>query len=219
MPTWLAFRGAASLAAEGPVVKQTVMTPTRYEGDPVKGSRFIVDIVSVTNESEARHTLASIGGEFPDASHHCWAWRIAQPAIERSSDDGEPSGSAGRPILAQLAGRDLVDTAAIVTRYFGGTKLGVGGLVRAYGGAVGHALDGLRLVPWITMTELCFDHDFAHTDAIERLVHEAAGTILDRSFTMSVSLHIRLPDAAIFDFASAIADLTAGAIVLENNDC
>ena len=107
-------------------MKQTVVTSTRYEGDPVKGSRFIVDIVSVTNESEARQALASVAGEFPDASHHCWAWRIALPAIERASDDGEPSGSAGRPILAQLVGRDLVDTAAIVTRYFGGTKLGVG---------------------------------------------------------------------------------------------
>jgi uncharacterized YigZ family protein len=130
-------------------VKQTVATASRHEGEQIKGSRFIVDIVSVAAESDARDALSAIAAEFADASHHCWAWRMATPSIERASDDGEPSGSAGRPILAQLAGRDLVDTAAIVTRYFGGTKLGVGGLVRAYGGAVGEALDTLRLLPWI----------------------------------------------------------------------
>ena len=195
-------------------MKQTVAAACRYEGERVKGSRFIVDIVSVASEADAHDALSAIADEFADASHHCWAWRIATPSIDRASDDGEPSGSAGRPILARLAGRNLVDTAAIVTRYFGGTKLGVGGLVRAYGGAVGEALDTLRLLPWIEMCEVRFEHDYSHTDAIERLTSETAGVILDRSFGESVMLHLRLPVISAHNFADAIADLTAGSIVL-----
>jgi uncharacterized YigZ family protein len=199
-------------------VKQTVAAACRYEGERVKGSRFIVDIVSVASESDAHDALSAITDEFADASHHCWAWRIATPSIDRASDDGEPSGSAGRPILARLAGRNLVDTAAIVTRYFGGTKLGVGGLVRAYGGAVDEALDTMRLFPWIEMCEVRFGHQYSHTDAIERLVGETNGIILDRFFGESVTLHLRLPIASARGFAAALADLTAGMIVLTNED-
>ena len=199
-------------------MKQTITAATRHEGEPVKGSRFIVDIIPVTNEADARDALADIASEFADASHHCWAWRIALPTIERASDDGEPSGSAGRPILSQLAGRDLVDTAAIVTRYFGGTKLGVGGLVRAYGGAVGQALDVMELKPWIRMCDLQFAHEYTYTDAVERLVHDAAGLVVERSFGRSVGVQIRLPYDAAQRFATAVADLTAGSIVLTNED-
>lgn len=199
-------------------MKQTVGAPARYESEPVKGSRFIVDIVPVANETQAREALAAVAAEFSDASHHCWAWRIASPAIERASDDGEPSGSAGRPILAQLAGRELVDTAAIVTRYFGGTKLGVGGLVRAYGGAAGEALDRMHLLPWIDTCELWFEHDYAHTDSVERLLAGQDGLILDRSFGASVGLRVRLPVAHAPSFATGLADLTAGAIVLTAED-
>lgn len=199
-------------------MKHTVAAAARYEGEPVKGSRFIVDIYPVTDEVQARTALAAVAAEFADASHHCWAWRIATPAIERASDDGEPNGSAGRPILAQLAGRELVDAAAIVTRYFGGTKLGVGGLVRAYGGATGEALDAMRLLPWIEMCELHFEHDYALTDAIERLLNEHSGTIIDRSFGIAVKLHVRLPVAQAHPFASGLADITAGSISLNAED-
>lgn len=199
-------------------MKQTVTAAYRYEGEQIKGSRFIVDIVPVTAESEAKLALAVVAAEFADASHHCWAWRIATPSIERASDDGEPSGSAGRPILAQLAGRELVDTAAIVTRYFGGTKLGVGGLVRAYGGATGEALDTMQLLPWVEMCEIRFEHQYSHTDAIERLTSDTDGVILDRSFGESVSLHLRLPVTSAPGFADALADLTAGSIVLTSED-
>jgi len=220
-------------------VKQTVAAPVRHEGEPIKGSRFIVDVVPVADEPQAREALAGVAAEFADASHHCWAWRIsvespehlspdssergtllsATSIIERASDDGEPSGSAGRPILAQLAGRHLVDTAVIVTRYFGGTKLGVGGLVRAYGRAAGQALDTMRLQPWIETCELRFDHGYPHTDAIERLVGDRHGVILDRTFGADVGLHVRLPIDQAAGFADGLADLTAGVIVLtsENN--
>ena len=193
---------------------QIVTGPFRHEGDPIKGSRFIVDVAPVADECAARELLRSVRSEFADASHHCSAWRIARPAIERSSDDGEPGGSAGRPILAQLTGRDLVDTAVIVTRYFGGTKLGVGGLMRGYGGAAGIALDQMTLEPWVEMTELTFTTEYALTDTVERLVTQAEGLVVNRTFDADVAHHVRLPVSAVSGFAASIADATAGAVAV-----
>ena len=100
-----------------------------------KKSRFLAEIRSVHSEEEAAAFLEEIRKKYWNASHHCLAYRLAEGGIMRSSDDGEPGGTAGRPILDVLTGADLYDTAAIVTRYFGGTLLGTGGLTRAYGSA------------------------------------------------------------------------------------
>jgi len=188
----------------------SINTATQFEGDPVKGSRFIVDIAPAANEDDARAHVTRVAQQFPDASHHCWACRIATPAIDRASDDGEPSGSAGRPILSQLIGRDLVDVVVVVTRYFGGTKLGVGGLVRAYGGAAGSALDRLELAPWIEMTELTFEHDYTMTDAVEHALTACSGQILDRTFGAAVRVHVQLPASAAEAFATELANASAG---------
>ena len=188
----------------------SVPKPIRYEGPRVKGSRFIADIAPVADETQAKQLVAAVAAEFPDASHHCTAWRIARPAIDRANDDGEPSGSAGRPILAQLTGRNLVDVAVVVTRYFGGTKLGVGGLVRAYGGAAAAALDQLEVIPWLAMTELTLLHEYTHTEAIERLAQAASATILDREFDQSVSIRLRLPETRQPEFLAQVGDICAG---------
>jgi len=120
----------------------TLAGELRHEGPKVKGSRFVATVAPVTDEEEAKALLARVRRELHDARHHGSAWRLG-PAGDRfrSSDDGEPSGSTGKPILAAIEGRELTDVAVIVTRWFGGTKLGVGGLVRAYGGAAAEALD------------------------------------------------------------------------------
>lgn len=186
----------------------------RYEGDPTKGSRFIVTIGPTPSEEAARTLLAEVAAEMPDASHHCWAWRIARPSIDRCSDDGEPGGSAGKPILAQLTGHDLVDTAVIVTRYFGGTKLGVGGLVRAYGGAAGEALDRSRTSPWVELTTVDFNHPYGDGDEIERVIAQADGRILTSDYGAEVRRSVELPVQQFDDFAQAIANATAGRIRL-----
>jgi uncharacterized YigZ family protein len=106
----------------------------------VERSRFIATLTPVTDVDAAMTTLANVREEFPDASHHCWAVVVGPDGERhRSSDDGEPGGTAGAPMLAVLHGAGLTDVLAVVTRYFGGTKLGAGGLVRAYGGAVSAA--------------------------------------------------------------------------------
>jgi len=195
-------------------VKQSVATTLRYEAELIKGSRFIADIGPAADETQAKDFLARVRTDFPDASHHCSAWRIAQPAIDRANDDGEPGGSAGRPILSQLTGRDLVDTIAVVTRWFGGTKLGVGGLVRAYGGVAGEALDTMELHPWVVMTEVSLVHGYAHADAIERLVADLGGEFTDRTFEARVTCTVRLPESSVAEYTRRVADATNGDFTL-----
>lgn len=195
--------------------QQTVRTNMRYEADPTKGSRFIVTITPAADEHAARLALASVSAEMPDASHHCSAWRIARPSIDRCSDDGEPGGSAGRPILAQLTGRNLVDVSVIVTRYFGGTKLGVGGLVRAYGGAAGEALDRCDLVPWLELTQISIDHDYADGDDIERAITSFAGRTINTDYGSGVTRTVEIAVDRLDAFAAALGDATAGRVMID----
>ena len=121
---------------------EVLAEPFRFEAEPTKGSRFIASLAPVSSEAEVEAFIASVRAEGPSATHHCWAYRLGRPCDRfRFSDDGEPGGSAGRPILQQIEGHGLTDAVCVVTRYYGGTKLGVGGLIRAYGGCAAKALD------------------------------------------------------------------------------
>lgn len=190
---------------------QTLARAIRHEAESVKGSRFLVHARPVSTEVEARAFLADLRQAMPDASHHCSAWRLAHPAIERASDDGEPSGSAGRPILAQLAGRDLVDTALVVTRWFGGTKLGVGGLVRAYGGSAAQALDVAEIAVWRDMVRVTFSHSHAASARVEQAIAAADGQVDASTFGADVEREVILPADQFEVLAATVADLTAGA--------
>ncbi len=193
----------------------TLSETIRHEGEPLKGSRFLVALAPVSTEEAAKAFRKQIQGETPGASHHCWAWRLARPAIERAGDDGEPSGSAGRPMLAQLAGNDVVDVIAVVTRFFGGTKLGVGGLVRAYGGAVGEALATANLVPYRNMETFHLRYQHSADRAIEDLVRDVAGSTVDVVYATDV---IRIVSIAGEDrevFAARLGDLTSGQATIE----
>lgn len=196
----------------------SVQARFRYESEPTKGSRFIVTVGPAGTESAARALLSEVAAEMPDASHHCWAWRIARPSIDRCSDDGEPGGSAGKPILAQLTGHDLVDTAVIVTRYFGGTKLGVGGLVRAYGGAAGEALDRCAIAPWVELTTIEFTHIYGDGDDIERAIERVEGRTLSSDYGAEITRSVELPVSRFEEFAQAIADATSGRVALSLDD-
>jgi uncharacterized YigZ family protein len=124
----------------------------RADGETeIQRSRFLATAARVDSEAEARALFAAVRQRYPDARHHCTAFMVeveAGPPISRSSDDGEPAGTAGRPMLSVLTGAGLVNVAVVVTRYFGGIKLGTGGLTRAYGGAVSDVLAGVpRVIP------------------------------------------------------------------------
>lgn len=193
---------------------RTLSTRNRHEGPPVRGSRFIVTMAPVSSENVAKDLLFELRSEMPDATHHCWAWRLAVPLIERAGDDGEPGGSAGRPMLGQLSGHDMLDVAVIVTRYFGGTKLGVGGLVRAYGGAVGEALLALAasgaVIEHQILTSVELTYGYAADRSIEALITELGGTTTSVAYGVAVRRQLSIPVGELERLASRVADSTAG---------
>ena len=152
----------------------------------------------------------------PDAAHHCAAWRIAVPAIDRALDAGEPSGSAGRPILAQLVGREVVDAGIVVTRYFGGVKLGVGGLVRAYGGAAAAVLDVVELVPKVVTIDIELVHGYEDTRTVERVLTDFGTVSSDVRYGNEIHRNLTIPADPLARDAldRALADGTAGRVRL-----
>lgn len=196
---------------------QTVTARLQVEIDPIKGSRFVATIVPVASEEEARAVLEAFRVADPNATHHCSAWRIATPNIERAHDDGEPSGSAGRPILSQLQGRDVVDAIAVVTRYYGGTKLGVGGLVRAYGAAAAAALDAADLVERVERSSLRLHHGYEDSARVEQVLARFEATTT-ADFGAAVLREVELPAAAVDPCIVALRDATAGRIRIERPD-
>lgn len=192
--------------------------PVRFEIEPVLKSRFIGIAELTSSEDAARRLLADVRAEFPDASHHCSAWRIARPSIDRCSDDGEPSGSAGRPMLAQLQGRELVNTAVVVVRWFGGTKLGVGGLVRAYGASAGAVLDTVDTVPWREMVTATVTHGYPDTDTVDRVLNDHGIVASDVNYGAEVvrSIHVAVDDTVAL--TAAIIDATAARAVVAVDD-
>jgi len=184
--------------------------PLRHEIDKISGSRFIADVIPVANVEEASAALERIRAEYHDARHHCWAYRIGiEGETWRSSDDGEPSGSAGVPILKQLAGHDVTDLVAVVTRYFGGTKLGVGGLVRAYGGAADEALERAVIREVIITERVLVDHDYELSSPVQAVLAKAKLTPVEADYGESVRLVLEIPiaraDAVVRDLEEATA--------------
>src|SRR3954470_7989220 len=136
-----------------------------------KGSVFLAVLGPAADETAARALLAGLEKEFPDATHHCWAWRLGAPPRERSADAGEPAGTAGMPILQVLRGAGLSDVMAVVVRWFGGTKLGKGGLARAYASAAREALRTLPVRSRVPIVRLTLRVPHEKVGAVKRLIH------------------------------------------------
>jgi uncharacterized YigZ family protein len=136
-----------------------------------KGSRFLAVIGPAAGEEAARAALDDLARRFPDATHHCWAWRLGSPPRERAADAGEPSGTAGVPILQVLRGAGLSDVMAVVVRWFGGTKLGKGGLARAYAAAAREAVSGLATVSRVPTATVALEVPYERVGAVKRLIH------------------------------------------------
>lgn len=188
--------------------------PIRFEPEPTKGSRFLADVAPIESAADAKAIIEAVRAEFPNASHHCWAWRLGD-GQQQSSDDGEPGGSAGRPILAQIVGHEVMDAVVVVTRWFGGTKLGVGGLVRAYGGAAGQALDRAELRRHIPMAEFLVRHAYADDGAVETTLREFSGTVVGAEFGAEVCRRVALPASDAVAFRDRLRERTAGRVVAQ----
>lgn len=183
--------------------------------DLVKGSRFLAVVTPIRNEEDAVALRDALRGDHPDASHHCLAWRVGESM--RFDDDGEPGGTAGRPMLEVLLKRDLDRVAAVVVRTFGGTKLGAGGLARAYTGAVAKALDDAGVREVADALAGVVRAPFAASDEVHRLLDTWAG--LRRGTTRyesdGLSIPVRFRAERLQDLHEALAQATRGAAVLE----
>lgn len=164
---------------------QTIGTPG--EGSYTeKRSRFLSFAMHVESEEEAKERVAEIRKKFYDARHVCYAYSLgADRARTRTNDDGEPSGTAGKPILGQLLAFDVTDTLAVVVRYFGGVKLGTGGLTIAYKTATAEALRNAEVVEKIIYTSLSVEASYADVDMVMRLAHEKGARIAQQTYTDS----------------------------------
>ena len=188
----------------------------------VVNSRFIANLSPAFSVEEARAFQKSIRQRFPDATHHVPAFVIGHgnSVITHCSDDGEPSGTAGRPALAVLQGSGLGDAVVVVTRYFGGTLLGTGGLVKAYGDAVREVLKLARRAVKVPTTTIGLQLPYALFEQVQRLAASCGGELLESQFLADVTLMLRFRDERLQAFVEKASNLSAGQIqpvVLEHN--
>jgi uncharacterized YigZ family protein len=189
--------------------------------EEIERSKFVTTVAPAATIDDAQAFIASIRDEFPDATHNCWAYVVGPPGSTARigmSDDGEPHGTAGRPMLTALLHGGVGDVAAVVTRYYGGIKLGTGGLVRAYGGCLQRALLTLpraERVAWATLQALV---GYADVAAVRQLVAAHRGEILAEEFGADVAYMIRVPVPDAEPFTIALRDATRGQAVVDRAD-
>lgn len=179
-----------------------------------KKSRFLGLIVPVTSEAEARAQLDAVKKREYDARHNCWAY-ILHTGQKRYSDDGEPQGTAGQPILNVLEREGVQDVLCVVTRYFGGILLGTGGLCRAYTKAAKDALDDAgisELRPW---SVLRLDCPYALFERVKLELEKRGGTVISSEYGAQIALTAALPEPGEAVFAKALQELSAGSLVPE----
>jgi uncharacterized YigZ family protein len=180
----------------------------------VANSRFIATVALVESVEAARQFLDDIRAEMPDANHHVYAYRIGygNSTIEGMSDDGEPTGTAGPPTLSVLRGTKLGDVIIVITRYFGGTKLGTGGLVRAYTEAAHIAFNTLEVTEKIEKALVRIVLPYSYYEQIKRLIASHQGHLQAEQFEAEVSLIIEFPRRQLERFSADLRDLTAGQV-------
>jgi len=193
----------------------------------VKGSRFIGRAFAVVSRENAEEILAGLRKKEYDATHHCFGYIIRAENsdgtlentqdrnIFRYSDDCEPNGSAGKPIYDQILGRELVDTLVVVTRYFGGTKLGVGGLVRAYSESAALTLDESGVSRRYHYQTIRLQTDFSHYQLLLNLLNSLDGLVEDSQFSDTVSLTVKIRISRVDKFVATFTELTHGKGMLE----
>ena len=176
-------------------------------------SRFICTVERVQSVEDAQAFIKVMNAEFSDATHNCWAYVVGAPgSTDRigMSDDGEPHGTAGRPMLTVLQHCGVGEIAAVVTRYYGGTKLGTGGLVKAYGGAVQEALATLPVVERVDRVTATFEVGYAQIGAVQQLLPSLEAEVLAQDFGAQAIFTVTLPRHEAPALESALADLTRG---------
>ena len=186
--------------------------------EEINRSRFITTVGYTPTVEAARAFVATVSAEFADASHNCWAYVIGPPGSTGQigmSDAGEPHGTAGRPMLTVLLHAGVGDICAVVTRYFGGTLLGKGGLVKAYSGGVQLALQSLPLSERIPKAELIVVLDYTNVTPLKRLLPSYEAEVLEEEYAADVTYRLKLPVEQMAACTEAIDGLTNGQALIE----
>ena len=172
------------------------------------GSRFIALAYPVETEEEVREIVAALKKEYHDARHHCYAYRLGYKGDRfRANDDGEPSGSAGRPILGQIDSLGLSDVLVVVVRYFGGIKLGIPGLIRAYKTSTADALGQAEIVEKVAGKRFCLTFDYLSMNGVMKVLKDLGLTPAGQDFGLQCSLEVRVRLALEEDFRSRLAEV------------
>jgi len=175
-----------------------------------KKSRFIGHIAPVVSEGEAVSFVSDIRSRHRRANHNCYAYILREGSAMRYSDDGEPQGTAGMPILEVIRREGVVDVAVVVTRYFGGVLLGAGGLVRAYAHAAKLALDCVGVAKMCLCTEIALEMPYAMYEQVQKLLDDYPALVLDTSFAGDVTMYIRMRADSFAEFEAALTEISAG---------
>jgi uncharacterized YigZ family protein len=184
----------------------TLAQPCRHQ-EEIRKSRFLALAAPAESAEQALAFVRDVGD--PTATHNCWAYRIGQDY--RFNDDGEPGGTAGRPILQAIEGQDMDRVAVVVTRWFGGIKLGAGGLVRAYGGTAAECLRRAERIPIVAMARLGLRCDFAELALLKARLKELQAEVEHEAFGADgVELQLRLPDSRVVEACLRISDISRG---------
>jgi len=189
-----------------------------YEAEiKIKGSKFISTICAVTSLDEAENFIHELSKKYYNATHNCYAFRVRTKTqvIERLSDAGEPSGTAGPPIMDVLRGRDLYNVAVVVTRYFGGTKLGKGGLVRAYRDSTKEVIEIAKIVKKINYKKLKLSFGYDLTGLVMRTIEQFKGRVVASQYNADVEIDAELPDSSVQKFRDELVESSSGQISIE----
>ena len=182
-----------------------------------KKSRFLADAFPVSSPKEVERELAGVRRRNHDATHHCFAYRLLLDGgpLSHSEDAGEPSGSAGLPIQQRIEGADLLNVLVVVTRYFGGTKLGVGGLVRAYGDAAQEALEAGDIVECELLVEVSIDFPIEVNSGVMATIHRHQARVVEIGYDAPPHARITLPPSGVEAFRDAIVEATGNRARIE----
>lgn len=189
---------------------RTIQQDSFHETE-IKKSQFICSLKRVKTEEEAKAFIQAVKKEHWKANHNCNAYVLgAHQEIQRTSDDGEPSGTAGVPMLEVLKKNDLINVAAVVTRYFGGIKLGAGGLIRAYSSAVAHAIRETGIVEGRLQQEIMVRLTYANWSKMENFIENQQIPVKDTQFTDQVVVTCMIDEPKIHEFEAQVIDLMSG---------
>lgn len=185
--------------------------PVTAELPRISGSRFVAHAAPAATEETAMAVVATRRAADPDATHHCWAYVLADGRA-RGSDDGEPRDTAGAPILRHLQGAGLADVVVVVTRWYGGTNLGRGGLVRAYGDAAAAVLEAADVITRVARVTRTLRHPYELTAAVDAVLAAHDAQVVQAEYGAEVTRVVAAPAAGADAFDRAVRDATAGRV-------